>query len=1526
MKTLRFFSRLGVPAAALFTGLALSLSATLHAQLTPPEAPSPANLFLPPTGGYAKEASSPDIVWANGVRCRAFKIELPANSLVPPAAGLPPQIQSVDCTLRVELSNNGGASYQAVTMPATVTVRLTFTSTNVDPNNGGQNYDAEWMGTAATGPGPLRFRESPTLASTGKHTIRPVPDGSFRVSSFFDIFTEISLDAGQNWSPASAAVHCALTEPGECATSSSSLPSVECVIAGQSDIVFANGVVLHDVRLRNPSSSLPPPPPGGSQLVAFTTHASGQIRGGGYQVADWGGDCIGTCLYTSQLDSGGARFFNTEMLALSLSGGGLPTGVMVRESPSKASLGRTSVRASSDGQNYIGSFFDVFTEISLDGGVTWSPSTGSPTVFKGELVGLEPVTYIWPTDAPLPAADYRTIVTANPSTLTFDASNFQIASLAWSMAPGGTVTSSATGSTYAKRGEAEVNLSLNGGVSFVTARSDVAATFVVGAETSTGDRPVECVSFTITNTGSVPTGALLRESPSRPSLGQIRKSIKAGHYAVSNFFDIFLEVSADGGATWSVANDPLRLVLSPSVGVDTFDSGFFPPRDGAFSQGGVPYYRPENDVTSYGASAVRVRHFRYHQWTRSQPPPITPGTPQIQNANCEMVCEISFDGGLSYSPVTAPASGDLRTTRRATSIAVFDTEMLSMSMSGGGLPPGVMIRESPTKQSLGVHRVFPTVLSDGRVRVSSFFDIFTEVSLDGGATWTPSDSSTHLELSRNVPEIFSSSDWLPLDGQMEGDEDSGTTAYGDRTIVRKVIIVITDGNQNRVPPPAPAADITKVSAITMRFAKSLDGGTTFTDETASGTMTVKTHGSSGGGGGGGAGGLIGYDTEMLQLDVSGGALPAGVMLRESPTKQSLGGSVKRVVDGGYRIGSFFDIFTEISLDGGATWAACDQPVHVERITSGQPKIVENNLLLPPGDFLSPPGGVSLRCATGKHIKDAKLSRMAGSTGVPPPPVGGTVSGSQNYEISFLYSDDDGVSYTRKSGAFTAADFDYKATSYRNDTTNYDSEITALPVSGGTLPAGMMLRESPTKQSLGKTVSRVLPDGTFFVNSFFDIFTELSVDGGTTWEPFDQALHVELENVLITSIVATDAYPPPDRFAQKTGDSLSFPALTSIGSLELRFTSPPSPRPPLGAAAFYVLDGTAQCVLRVAGSPPVAAACPISAQVIETHTYDDGAVRVFDTEMLKLNLGGGSFPAGVLIRESPTLPSKGKTSLRTQATGFAIESFFDVFCEISLDGGANWSPSDGPVRIVFPGPLTPPTVTIAPATDLTWKSATLHGTVNPNGKPTSAQFEALLGSTLTTVSVTLSPNDGTTAQTVSATLDGLLPARTYHGLLRATNADGTVTTADIVFTTPDKPFRVWKLTYLGDANAPDLGTPDHDGITNLMKYALVLPPGSSSVHLLPQPQIHDYADGNRLALTFLRDPSRSDITIEVQFARSLHGPWITVATSTSGAPFTGPGFVGEVDVPGFPGVKRVEVRDTIPKLSVSIAFAKITVTY
>jgi hypothetical protein len=75
---------------------------------------------------------------------------------------------------------------------------------------------------------------------------------------------------------------------------------------------------------------------------------------------------------------------------------------------------------------------------------------------------------------------------------------------------------------------------------------------------------------------------------------------------------------------------------------------------------------------------------------------------------------------------------------------------------------------------------------------------------------------------------------------------------------------------------------------------------------------------------------------------------------------------------------------------------------------------------------------------------------------------------------------------------------------------------------------------------------------------------------------------------------------------------------------------------------------------------------------------------FQTEMLSMDLSGTTPFGAVMVRESPTLPSLGNTSITDIGGGnFHIDSFFDVFTELSIDGGQTWIPqSDGPTHVVL----------------------------------------------------------------------------------------------------------------------------------------------------------------------------------------------------------------------------------------------------
>ncbi len=85
------------------------------------------------------------------------------------------------------------------------------------------------------------------------------------------------------------------------------------------------------------------------------------------------------------------------------------------------------------------------------------------------------------------------------------------------------------------------------------------------------------------------------------------------------------------------------------------------------------------------------------------------------------------------------------------------------------------------------------------------------------------------------------------------------------------------------------------------------------------------------------------------------------------------------------------------------------------------------------------------------------------------------------------------------------------------------------------------------------------------------------------------------------------------------------------------------------------------------------------------------MQSFDTELVALSLTSPTLPQGWMLRESPTLDSLGwntiaPETLADRTGGFVIDSFFSIFFELSVDGGQNWIPADGPMTVVeIPGP-------------------------------------------------------------------------------------------------------------------------------------------------------------------------------------------------------------------------------------------------
>jgi hypothetical protein len=154
---------------------------------------------------------------------------------------------------------------------------------------------------------------------------------------------------------------------------------------------------------------------------------------------------------------------------------------------------------------------------------------------------------------------------------------------------------------------------------------------------------------------------------------------------------------------------------------------------------------------------------------------------------------------------------------------------------------------------------------------------------------------------------------------------------------------------------------------------------------------------------------------------------------------------------------------------------------------------------------------------------------------------------------------------------------------------------------------------------------------------------------------------------------TDCLPPYNstyvgQFHAKYADGTNVYDLTDPRHADFVNCDPP---PGPGASTDHTMNSFVNANFSINGGPQT----PVNAQalmrVAVQSTSQVGPTRFFDTEMIQLDLTAGPF----MIRESPTRASTGKTAITDLGGGlYHIDSFFDVFTELSLDGGQSWHPS------------------------------------------------------------------------------------------------------------------------------------------------------------------------------------------------------------------------------------------------------------
>jgi len=180
------------------------------------------------------------------------------------------------------------------------------------------------------------------------------------------------------------------------------------------------------------------------------------------------------------------------------------------------------------------------------------------------------------------------------------------------------------------------------------------------------------------------------------------------------------------------------------------------------------------------------------------------------------------------------------------------------------------------------------------------------------------------------------------------------------------------------------------------------------------------------------------------------------------------------------------------------------------------------------------------------------------------------------------------------------------------------------------------------------------------------------------------------------ISADPRLPNPDRPYVMSSGSPEYGSFVFVDDLEIRITNPDQLDTPTtnmdGDLEFdSTFDIAYSGILSVGFAPPVHITGVGTARARGIAPGDTpvlGAL-VYDTELLMLNLEGNAFYSQFRLRESPTLSSTGVTTTEELCLACSapfggpirISSFFDVFAEVSLDGGVTWAPGNRSFHIV-----------------------------------------------------------------------------------------------------------------------------------------------------------------------------------------------------------------------------------------------------
>jgi hypothetical protein len=244
---------------------------------------------------------------------------------------------------------------------------------------------------------------------------------------------------------------------------------------------------------------------------------------------------------------------------------------------------------------------------------------------------------------------------------------------------------------------------------------------------------------------------------------------------------------------------------------------------------------------------------------------------------------------------------------------------------------------------------------------------------------------------------------------------------------------------------------------------------------------------------------------------------------------------------------------------------------------------------------------------------------------------------------------------------------------------------------------------------------------------------------------------------------------------------------------------------LGALALAVLAGSAFAAARSATAGPSATTGPATV-VGSTSATVTGSVNPGGQATTWYVEYGATTSYGSKTTAKSAGSGSSTVSVSADLTGLHVGTTYHYRVTASSSGGTSHG-SDG----VFTTTVPPDVVTGAPSS-VTAATATLNGTVDPNGRQTTFYFEYGTSTSYGTKTPVRSAGSATTPQAESAGIVGLQAGHTYHFRVVASSDAGSSTGKDVAFTTSSAPAVVTAdATSLAPTSATLRGTVTPNGL-------------------------------------------------------------------------------------------------------------------